>query len=1153
MPEMPSVEGFRIIDALGQGGMGTVWRAVQLSTDREVALKLLGGATFMSSNAKTRFEREVKLAARLEHSNIATIYDSGLTRGAYYYAMQLVHGEPLNVFIQSRKLKRKLILKLMQIICGAVQHAHDLGVVHRDLKPGNILVSKSGKPIILDFGLAKALLEEDDQGGTLTLSGDIAGTPAYMAPEQAEGRIADIGPHTDVYALGAILFQLLTGEYPTDLSGTHFQKLAGIVEGRVRNPSDIQPSIDPQLEALLLKALAKDPKERYPSAGDLSKAIKRYLKLLKEGGISPVEPPDAAPADDSQGADTGDFSALVSLPDGEDVDEDSVSVPEPEVVANAPPPAANDPLGALADASVSTPRPMHSEIPVARVRTRQPAKRKPKKPLIVVGGIAAALLLAVVIGAAIMFSGGSQGGEGGDEGGTNSVAQKPNTGNNATHTGTDARPPNDAPPGASAGKHFSLKFNNPEESRVEFPTMQTAMTLPLIQSNQSLTVETWALHNQKELQAVTVGIPQGLYLAQTSGGGKQVLRAYSVMLTEPELSRDAPVKWTHYACVYDRERSEYRFYVDGKIAGKQAKPEGGRTPKAFQIKGAAPDRVGETRLSSVARYDKDFTPKLGHVPDKDTIALYKFDEGRGEVLKDSSGNNHHGKIVNAKWVPMEAHHLDARKVAEWVIASGGNLGTDTKGIYDRFPTHPITKAEDLPDDLSEIVFVQIRLDDTRATGHLSDLAVFEKLNTVKITKAGKAERSLAALKELPGLENVELETAIDGEIMKILGAIPSLKSIRFFRATTIKGEDLAHLQDLPNLIELSLAGSHNVDDAGMKYLAKIKTLRKLELNSTQLSDKGLRELEVLKNLIQLRVANTNVTAAGAERFKRAVPKCWVRDAPGGDDASRSDTGAREVAQWLIANGGVLLLDEEHLVSGGREIQQAEGKIPENVTAVKAVLLPIKNKQTLTRLSDLSAFANLKGLRLDVAAGLGKPDLAALKQFKSLRLIQINGQDISGDCLKHLADMPKLRTIRLGGRWISDDDLAHFKNLTELEMLTIGEAGSVSGPGWANLGNLTNLQVLRLYGSKHFNDGAAKYLGRMTKLRELDIRGTGMADAGLRQLESLRVLKLIVLDGANFTTAALTRLQKALPDCRIRIGGGASDYFKLPESSGSGAR
>ncbi|MEM9346264.1 MAG: protein kinase [Planctomycetota bacterium] len=306
---LPKIDGYRVIEPLGQGGMGTVWRAEQLSTSREVALKLLGGAMFMSDRARPRFEREVKLAARLDHSNIATIYDSGIHRGVCYYAMQLIDGLPLDEFIQQRKLPRKLVLKLIQIVCGAVQHAHELGIVHRDLKPGNIMVTASGKPVVLDFGLAKAVDDEEGEA-TLTNAGDVAGTPAYMAPEQAEGLIDQIGPHTDVYALGAILYRLLTGEPPTNLTGSKLQVLNRIAQGEIREPSTIVPSIDTELQALLLKALAVGPAQRFSSAAEMGEAIKLYLNRLKSGQV--LAPGDASGTyiSETPSGMTGELSAL---------------------------------------------------------------------------------------------------------------------------------------------------------------------------------------------------------------------------------------------------------------------------------------------------------------------------------------------------------------------------------------------------------------------------------------------------------------------------------------------------------------------------------------------------------------------------------------------------------------------------------------------------------------------------------------------------------------------------------------------------------------------------------------------------------------------------------------------------------------------------
>ncbi|MFB0551689.1 MAG: protein kinase [Phycisphaerae bacterium] len=276
MDRYPDIEGYKIIEPLGEGGMGIVWRAEQLSTRRQVALKLMVSHRIESPKAQARFQREVELTARLDHPNIARIYESGLHQGMYYYAMELVNGIPLDRYVKSKALSRHEILALMRMVCQAVLFAHLRAVIHRDLKPSNILVSPDGQPHVLDFGLAKALLEEDE-ALTISVEGQIAGTPAYMSPEQAAGHHSQIDTRTDVFSLGVILYELLTGQSPHDLSGSTFDVLHRIMEGKIQRPREITKTMDCELEALLLKALAQNPEDRYASAGALAKDINNYL------------------------------------------------------------------------------------------------------------------------------------------------------------------------------------------------------------------------------------------------------------------------------------------------------------------------------------------------------------------------------------------------------------------------------------------------------------------------------------------------------------------------------------------------------------------------------------------------------------------------------------------------------------------------------------------------------------------------------------------------------------------------------------------------------------------------------------------------------------------------------------------------------------
>ena len=287
---LPEIRGYQVVEALGAGGMGMVYRAVQVSTGREVALKILKNSVVGSPNAVARFKREVQLAARLEHPNIARVYDADVQQGHCFYSMQLIHGLPLHDFVAEHRLSRRQIVELLLLVCRGVAYAHEQGVVHRDLKPSNIFVNDAGVPFLLDFGLAKAVGNEA-LDMAISMEGTVTGTPGFMAPEQAAGQISRIGTATDVYSLGAILYYLLTRHFPHDVSGTQYEMLRRIAEEDVTPPDVYAAGLTPRLTALLRCALQNNPEKRFAHAGELAAEIGNCLQVdtadLDSGDYAP--------------------------------------------------------------------------------------------------------------------------------------------------------------------------------------------------------------------------------------------------------------------------------------------------------------------------------------------------------------------------------------------------------------------------------------------------------------------------------------------------------------------------------------------------------------------------------------------------------------------------------------------------------------------------------------------------------------------------------------------------------------------------------------------------------------------------------------------------------------------------------------------------
>ena len=252
--------------------MGVVYKARQKRADRLVALKVMRDHDSVSEEERLRFTAEVRALGRVTHPHIVAVFEVGEENGCPFFTMEYVDGKPLSRLLREGKLVTAAeSARLIEDLAGAVQTAHDAGVLHRDIKPGNILIGPHGEAKLTDFGLAKHL----DQDTGLTAAGSAIGTPSYMPPEQAAGDLDKLGPRTDIYALGATFYELMTGR-PPFVGETVGGTLARVLRDEVVPPRKLRPGLSPELEAVCLKCLEKSPAHRYASALELAEDLGRW-------------------------------------------------------------------------------------------------------------------------------------------------------------------------------------------------------------------------------------------------------------------------------------------------------------------------------------------------------------------------------------------------------------------------------------------------------------------------------------------------------------------------------------------------------------------------------------------------------------------------------------------------------------------------------------------------------------------------------------------------------------------------------------------------------------------------------------------------------------------------------------------------------------
>lgn len=931
-----------ILDKLGQGGMGMVLKAEHKRLKRLVALKVMSPAALKAPDALKRFHREVEAAAKLRHPNIVATDDADEAKGTHFLVMEYIEGNDLSEIV--KKTGPLAVDRAVDCVLQAargLEFAHQRGVIHRDIKPANLLLGKNGVVKILDMGLARI---EDPMGNSheasLTGTGTVMGTIDYMSPEQAlDTKTADA--QSDIYSLGCALYYLLTGAAPYPADSVMKRLLA-------HRESPIPPlsGAPPAVESIFRRMVAKKPTERYAT---LSEVIADLQGCLTAPPASPV--PVANPSPDSNFTN---FLAMMAQPGGSATSVASGSPSAAPKQTRVLPKKKNSTADAATmqwSEGVSDTNPTAVTSKSANggssVRLSSPSARTKLIALSVVG-----VLAVVALGLWLIPTRSTAPSVASNAGAADASKFKRLPQGTRENSHGKKRKPSIAA-NVAPTNHFALQFDG-ISSHVELPMIPLDATGPL-------TIEAWFTAqpgdkpNANDVDAKTDAIwslqnPQSRAVANFildrandgwwfGAGIERLVRTVYYSFTRFDKRTDLYGVRHHAAFV--RDGDAVKLFVDGiPLRNGGTIVDADKTPPDPSIKftevekfflGAAVARDGksltrffhgsldELSISTSVRYSKPFTPEPVFQNDPKTIALYHFDEGQGDVLADSSGNNHHGKIVGATWVKADVGPAvddgPDRRAAMYILSVGGTVQiNDTPQDY--------TDVRELPQSkfrLTSIVVNENRqisdagLVACRGCQHLTRLSIvaavgdaglesFRECKKLKDLVLYRTNATDAGVAYLRGCHELTRLVILEGSQITDLGleAFKDCQKLESVELSRIKmtEQGFGHFRDCPNLRLLSISNvplgeaafaqlksfpklsqfsiaSDQVTNACLASLPILKELTFLSLSGTQVDDVGVEHLKQLTQLTRLNLVQNKLTSRGIAELKNALPKCRI--------------------------------------------------------------------------------------------------------------------------------------------------------------------------------------------------------------------------------------------------------------------------------------
>lgn len=956
--ELGRLGHYRILKVLGKGGMGMVFLAEDTKLERQVALKVMLPKFAEDAAAKQRFLREARTAAKIEHDHIVHIYQVDEDHGVPFLAMQLLSGSSLeDVLKRAGRLKTPQILRLGAQIAEGLAVAHAKGLIHRDIKPANIWIEANygGRVKLLDFGLARTV--QTDVG--ITQSGVLLGTPAYMPPEQARGDKVD--HRCDLYSLGCVLYRMATGELPIKGKDT-MALLMALALSEPTPPKEINDSIPPALNDLILKLLAKDAANRPETAT----AVAQALKKLEQEAARASRPGDVS----------GELAALAQPSTAASV-------------ASAEKPSS--PFAQLSD-SLEHGTPTVSESGRTHVNraasTETAPARRPRRYALFTGAVGASALIVLAV---VLIT----------------------------------RPP-DSKDAAELPGEFGLYFGSLGD-RVEFTNLPHA-------TPETLTMEAWLKVTGKGNGFIGLGGSTGYVLWRDNQYfGFTVYQATGAVLIRHPIPHSD--RFIHLAGAWDGK--EPMLFIDGRRVGKTEPFKGKATDEVFGLmtmgcNNAAPSQLeavlGSVRISKGARYDKDFTRRRRLQREEDTFALYRFDEGRGNQLTDTSGNGYHGKIVGATWVksdwtppPRTLPSLPESAVrSKHALRFAGKdrvnlprslINKELAALPEFTIEAVITPEADRPEGLVELFGSSFQC----GIYFLPDTGWHFSAQGQGVAGSGpwkKSQRMHLAAVHTPTELRFYVNGQLNGRSNLTAETLPKGNGVLW-----LGGSETQYFQGLIEVFRISKSSRYDKDfSLPDRFQPDADTLLLYHFDE----GKGDKLID----------------SSGNGHHGKIVGAKWVKlDSDAATNANEGNPD-RRILEWVVRprEDKVTAI----IAADGRERPvHSNNAIPNTPFQVTSVL-----SRNNPAMSD--------------------EDLRLFQGHAKLRSLTFWQGAFTDEGLKYLVDCPNLLSLRLPSSKITDAGVAHLKKMRRMSSLHLYDVG-VSDAGLRELSGLKNLQELQVYG------------------------------------------------------------------------------------------